>query len=205
MEEFIKMNSAKKALCRDRYAKRKKRHLESKNDKVVEKVAAAVSSMAGKMTDEEIWEAEEHDEVPCAFLAVQNCGDQLGVYTGDVLQDSWVYGVAQSEGDLVDLQRELAQQASVAASTVEVVQQRVLHYDSMATRNVINDLCFFEGGTVRAEEAVNFKVMAGEVTASKGAGVVLVNLWNYATGKVDMLSVETQYVPDSPFNLLSAV
>ncbi|KAK3249787.1 hypothetical protein CYMTET_40804 [Cymbomonas tetramitiformis] len=79
--------------------------------------------MAGKMTDEEIWEAEEHDE------------------------------------------------ASVAASTVEVVQQRVLHYDSMATRNVINDLCFFEGGTVRAEEAVNFKVMAGEVTASKGAGV----------------------------------
>ncbi|KAK3281076.1 hypothetical protein CYMTET_11117 [Cymbomonas tetramitiformis] len=89
--------------------------------------------MAGKMTDEEIWEAEEHDE------------------------------------------------ASVAASTVEVVQQRVLHYDSMATRNVINDLCFFEGGTVRAEEAVNFKVMAGEVTASKGAGVIGTHASTYHT------------------------
>ncbi|KAK3238963.1 hypothetical protein CYMTET_51074 [Cymbomonas tetramitiformis] len=72
------------------------------------------------MTDDEIWEAEEHAEVPCAFPVVQHCSDQLCVYTGDVLQDSWVYGVTQSEGDLVDLQRELAQQPSVAASTVEV-------------------------------------------------------------------------------------
>ncbi|KAK3238920.1 hypothetical protein CYMTET_51110 [Cymbomonas tetramitiformis] len=203
MEEFIKKNPARGAQIRERYEKRKKRMLESKTPEAVEKVAAAVTTE--KMTEEEIWEAEEHDEVPCACLAVQNCGDQLGVYIGDVLNDSWVYGVAESEGDLADLQRELALQPSMAASTVETVQQRVLHYDSMATRNAFNDLSFFEGGTVCAKKAVKFKVMAGEVTASKGAGMVLINLWNYATGKVDVLYVEAQYVPDSPFNLMSAV
>ncbi|KAK3270568.1 hypothetical protein CYMTET_21039 [Cymbomonas tetramitiformis] len=116
MEEFIKKNPAKEAMCRERYEKRKKRHLAQKTE---ERVATAVST-AEKMTDDEIWEAEEHAEVPCAFPVVQHCSDQLCVYTGDVLQDSWVYGVTQSEGDLVDLQRELAQQPSVAASTVEV-------------------------------------------------------------------------------------
>eukprot|EP00854_Cymbomonas_tetramitiformis_P007597 gene7597-biopygen7674 len=76
----------------------------------------------------------------------------------------------------------------------------------MATRTVLNDLAFFEGGTVCAEKVVQFKVMSGEVTESKGTGVALISLWNYATGKVDVLSsVEAQYVLDSPFNLLSAV
>ncbi|KAK3263376.1 hypothetical protein CYMTET_27813 [Cymbomonas tetramitiformis] len=75
----------------------------------------------------------------------------------------------------------------------------------MATRTVLNDLTFFKGGAVCAEKAVQFKVMAGEVTDSKGAGEALISLWNYATGKVDVLSVEAQYVPDSPFNLVSAV
>ncbi|KAK3255338.1 hypothetical protein CYMTET_35474, partial [Cymbomonas tetramitiformis] len=72
----------------------RRRQAEEKK-KTEERVAAAVST-AEKMTDDEIWEAEEHAE------------------------DSWVNGVTQSEGDLVDLQRELAQQPSVAASTVEV-------------------------------------------------------------------------------------
>eukprot|EP00854_Cymbomonas_tetramitiformis_P007670 gene7670-biopygen7748 len=58
---------------------------------------------------------------------------------------------------------------------------------------------------VCAEKAVNFQVMAGEMTTSKGAGEVRINLWNHATGKLDVLSVEARYVPDSPFNLLSAV
>eukprot|EP00854_Cymbomonas_tetramitiformis_P022753 gene22753-biopygen23521 len=205
MEEFIKNNPAKESLCRERLAKRKKRMPASKSGEVIEKAAAAVSSLTEKMTDVEIWEAEEHDEVPCACVALQNCGGQPGVYTGDVLHDSWVYEVAQSEGDLADLQRELAFQPSMVASTVDVVQRRVLHYDSMAMRVVLNDLTFFEGGTVCAEKAVQFKVMAGEVTESKGAGVALISLWNYATGEVDVLSVEAQYVPDSPFNLMSAV
>ncbi|KAK3276332.1 hypothetical protein CYMTET_15580 [Cymbomonas tetramitiformis] len=102
MEEFIKNNPAKESLCRERLAKRKKRMLASKSGEVIEKAAAAVSSSTEKMTDEEIWKAEEHDE------------------------------------------------------------RRVLHYDSMATRTVLNDLTFFEGGTVCAEKAVQFKVMAGE-------------------------------------------
>jgi len=169
MEEFIKRNPAREAECRETYAKRKKRHLESQNDKAEETVAAAVSSTAGKMTDEEIWEAEEHDEVPVACPVVQHCGDQREAYAADALQ------------------------------------QRVLHYDCMATKNVFNDLRFFEGNTVCAEKAVNFQVMAEEMTTSKGAGVVRVNLWNHATGKLDVLSVEAQYVPDSPFNILSAV
>ncbi|KAK3239968.1 hypothetical protein CYMTET_50141 [Cymbomonas tetramitiformis] len=66
MEEFIKNNPAKESLCRERLAQRKKRMLASKSGEVLEKAAAAVSSSTEKMTDEEIWEAEEHDEVPCA-------------------------------------------------------------------------------------------------------------------------------------------
>ncbi|KAK3237829.1 hypothetical protein CYMTET_52120 [Cymbomonas tetramitiformis] len=53
MEEFIKKNPAKEAMCRERYEKRKKRHLAQKTE---DRVAAAVST-AEKMTDDEIWEA----------------------------------------------------------------------------------------------------------------------------------------------------
>eukprot|EP00854_Cymbomonas_tetramitiformis_P008745 gene8745-biopygen8899 len=202
MEEFIKRNPKLEGKLRKGFAERKERLLKSKTE---EKVAAAVSTPTGKMTQEEIWEAEEHDEVPCACPAVQNCGDQVGVYTGDVLQESWLYGVAEADGDLSEVQQELAVNSSVVASTVEVGRQRVLYYDSMATRSVLNDLSFFEGGAVCASKAVTFKVMAGEVTASRGAGVVLIRLWNHATGRLDELRIEAQYVPDSPFNLVSAV
>ncbi|KAK3263375.1 hypothetical protein CYMTET_27812 [Cymbomonas tetramitiformis] len=64
MEEFIKNNPAKEALCRERLAKPKKRMLASKSGKDTERAAAAVSSSPEKMTDEEIWEAERMTRFP---------------------------------------------------------------------------------------------------------------------------------------------
>ncbi|KAK3267467.1 hypothetical protein CYMTET_23980 [Cymbomonas tetramitiformis] len=82
---------------------------------------------------------------------------------------------------------------------------RELYFDSMATKSIFNDLSMFEGAQVRASEAVSFKLMAGEVTTSRGGGRGVITLWNRVTQKADVLKVEAQYVPESPFNLVSAV
>ncbi|KAK3272840.1 hypothetical protein CYMTET_18872 [Cymbomonas tetramitiformis] len=75
----------------------------------------------------------------------------------------------------------------------------------MATKSIFNDLSMFDGAQVNASAAVSFKVMAGEVTTSRGGGRGSITLWNRVTKKADVLKVEAQYVPESPFNLVSAV
>ncbi|KAK3233019.1 hypothetical protein CYMTET_56663 [Cymbomonas tetramitiformis] len=76
----------------------------------------------------------------------------------------------------------------------------------MATsRTVLNDLSYFIPGTFDPEKDILFTAMADEVTTSRGAGMASIKLYNFVTQQIDMLCVEAQYVPDSPFNLLSAV
>ncbi|KAK3289267.1 hypothetical protein CYMTET_3290 [Cymbomonas tetramitiformis] len=86
-----------------------------------------------------------------------------------------------------------------------VDSDRELYFDSMATKSIFNDLSMFDGAQVNASAAVSFKVMAGEVTTSRGGGRGSITLWNRLTKKADVLKVEAQYVPESPFNLVSAV
>eukprot|EP00854_Cymbomonas_tetramitiformis_P015977 gene15977-biopygen16478 len=157
---------------------------------------------------EELWSLENHEEVLVACPAVLTVADQKVLHTGEVLEDVWVYGVFnRSEEDDVRVQEECSIKApggDLCAATV-VDADRELFFDSMAKKSIFNDLSMFEGAQVNASAAVSFKVMAGEVTTSRGGGRGTITLWNRVTKKVDVLKVEAQYVPESPFNLVSAV
>ncbi|KAK3267553.1 hypothetical protein CYMTET_23899 [Cymbomonas tetramitiformis] len=196
MEAYIKKYPANGAAIRERVVQRKAR-LESKKTDVV---AAAV------MTDDEIWKLADLEEVPIACSAVARVGDQLTRYDGDLLKGSWVNGVShRDEQDLADLQGEFGG-VNVAASVVDSTSEhRVLNFDSMATKSVLNRLSYFENSAVNASEAVSFKVMGKNVTQSRGAGVACIRVWNKVTEQQSILRIQAQYVPESPFNLISAV
>ncbi|KAK3236283.1 hypothetical protein CYMTET_53565 [Cymbomonas tetramitiformis] len=76
MEEYIKEHPDREKNTRRLYASKKKRLARDKTetDKTDTACAAISVSSSAKMTDE-IWDAEEHDKVPCACPAVQHCAD----------------------------------------------------------------------------------------------------------------------------------
>ncbi|KAK3242733.1 hypothetical protein CYMTET_47582 [Cymbomonas tetramitiformis] len=176
MEEFIKLNPAKERAVRENYARRLKKIAAKKApDAAAATVEAATSSSSARprrteVSAGELWSLENHEEVHVACPVVATVADQKVVYTGEVLEDTWVYGV---------FNRDKEDDAQV---------QNEYYEDS-----------------VNASTAVSFKVMAGEVTTSRGGGRGSITLWNRLTKKADVLKVEAQYVPESPFNLVSAV
>ncbi|KAK3278556.1 hypothetical protein CYMTET_13512 [Cymbomonas tetramitiformis] len=183
--------------------------------KVEDKVAAVV------MTDDEVWNAELQEEVLIACSAVSVAATPCTTPFADEVESflasdgasassavsSACGGASASSAVSSACDGASATSAvSSAASTVEVgAARRVLHYDSMATKHILNDVRFFVNGTVSADSARSFKVMAGQVTTSRGGGVGYVEVWNLVTKQTDKLLIEAQYVPDSPFNLISAV
>ncbi|KAK3280891.1 hypothetical protein CYMTET_11293 [Cymbomonas tetramitiformis] len=181
MEEFIKLNPAKERAVRENYCARRLKKIAAKKapDAAAATVEAATSSSSAwprrtEASKGEIWNLENHEEVHVACPVVATVADQKVVYTGKVLEDTWL-GV------------------------------RELYFDSMSTKSIFNDLSMFDGAQVNESAAVSFKVMAGEVTTSRGGGQGSITLWNRLTKKADVLKVEAQYVPESPFNLVSAV
>ncbi|KAK3286817.1 hypothetical protein CYMTET_5647 [Cymbomonas tetramitiformis] len=188
--------------------------------KVKEKAAAAV------MTDDEVWNAEGHKEVLIACSAVSSAAtsctnpfadgyvvSSAATRCTNPFADDYVVSSSDSDGASSSSAVSSASNgastlssASSAASTVEMgAARRVLHFDSMATTSIFNDVSFFIDGTVCADSALSFRVMAGQVTASQGGGVGYVEVWNLVTEQTDKVLIEAQYVPNSPFNLISAV
>ncbi|KAK3237114.1 hypothetical protein CYMTET_52780 [Cymbomonas tetramitiformis] len=215
-QEFIKLNPIKEKAVRENYARRLKKIVAKKTPEAA--VAATVLGAIAKSTTrqrrtevsaEELWDIEDHEEVPVACATVVTVSNQKVVYTGEVLADSWVYGVfdrGEKDKELVQEEYALRTPAGeTCAAMVEKDEDRTLYVDSMATKSIFNDLSVFEGSQVHALEASSFEVMAGEVTTSRGGGCGTITLWNRVTKKVDVLRVEAQYVPESPFNLISAV
>ncbi|KAK3290020.1 hypothetical protein CYMTET_2561 [Cymbomonas tetramitiformis] len=215
MEEFIKLNPAKEKGVRENYARRLKKIAAKKSpDAVAATVENGPSSSSARsrrteVSAEELWSLENHEEVHVACPVVATVANQKVVYTGEVLEDTWVYGVydRDKENDALvqnEYYEDSVHEEDLCAATV-VDSERELYFDSMATRSIFNDLSMFEGAQVNASSAVAFKVMAGEVTTSRGGGRGYITLWNRVTKKADVLLVEAQYVPESPFNLVSAV
>ncbi|KAK3260032.1 hypothetical protein CYMTET_30997 [Cymbomonas tetramitiformis] len=187
MEEFIKLNPAKERAVRENYARRLKKIAAKKApDAAAATVEAATSSSSARprrteVSAGELWSLENHEEVHVACPVVATVADQKVVYTGEVLEDTWVYGVFnRDKEDDAQVQNEYYEDSvqapggDLCAMTV-VDSDRELYFDSMATKSIFNDLSMFDGAQVNASAAVSFKVMAGE------------------------------YVPESPFNLVSAV
>ncbi|KAK3237405.1 hypothetical protein CYMTET_52515 [Cymbomonas tetramitiformis] len=215
MEEFIKLNPMKAKAARENYARRLKKIAAKKTPEaaVTATVAEATSSSTAtkrrtEVSAEELWSLEDREEVPVACSAVVTVGDQKVLCTGEGLEGTRVCGVVnRGEEDEERVQEEYSVRASggdVCAATA-LDADRELHLDSMAAKSIFNDLSMFEGAQVRASEAVAFKVMTGEVTTSRGGGYGSIAVWNRVTKKVDVLRVEAQYVPESPFNPVSAV
>ncbi|KAK3254870.1 hypothetical protein CYMTET_35930 [Cymbomonas tetramitiformis] len=210
MEEYIKQYPDRERNTRRMVAGKKKKlardTTETDNTDKTDTACAAISVPSSAKTTDEIWDAEEHDEVPCACPAVQHCADQAMIYAGELLRDTWVHGVAETDGSTSSTSSDPSTTLCTAASTVDSPSStRVLYYDSMATKTVLNDISYFIPGTFDPDKAVSFSVMAGEVTTSRGSGMASVKLYNFVTQQIDVLCVEAQFVPDSPFNLLSAV
>ncbi|KAK3279430.1 hypothetical protein CYMTET_12685 [Cymbomonas tetramitiformis] len=217
MEEFIKLNPAKERAVRENYARRLKKIAAKKApDAAAATVEAATSSSSARprrteTSAGELWRLENHEEVHVACPVVATVADQKVVYTGEVLEVTWVYGVFnRDKEDDAQVQNEYYEDSvqapggDLCAMTV-VDSDRELYFDSMATKSIFNDLSMFDGAQVNESAAVSFKVMAGEVTTSRGGGRGSITLWNRLTKKADVLKVEAQYVPESPFNLVSAV
>ncbi|KAK3240544.1 hypothetical protein CYMTET_49624 [Cymbomonas tetramitiformis] len=217
MEEFIKLNPAKERAVRENYARRLKKIAAKKApDAAAATVEAATSSSSARprrteVSEGELWNLENHEEVHVACPVVATVADQKVVYTGEVLEDTWVYSVFnRDKEDDAQVQNEYYEDSvqapggDLCAMTV-VDSDRELYFDSMATKSIFNDLSMFDGAQVNESAAVSFKVMAGEVTTSRGGGQGSITLWNRLTKKADVLKVEAQYVPESPFNLVSAV
>ncbi|KAK3239932.1 hypothetical protein CYMTET_50173 [Cymbomonas tetramitiformis] len=217
MEEFIKLNPSKERAVRENYARRLKKIAATKTpDAAAATVEEATSSSSARpcrteVSAGELWSLENHEEVHVACPVVTTVADQKVVYTGEVLEDTWVYDVFnRDKEDDARVQNEYYEDSlqapggDLCAVTV-VDSDRELYFDSMATKSIFNDLSMFDGAQVNASAAVSFKVMAGEVTTSRGGGRGSITLWNRVTKKADVLKVEAQYVPESPFNLVSAV
>ncbi|KAK3259563.1 hypothetical protein CYMTET_31444 [Cymbomonas tetramitiformis] len=217
MEEFIKLNPAKERAVRENYARRLKKIAAKKApDAAAATVEAATSSSSARprrteASAGELWSLENHEEVHVACPVVATVADQKVVYTGEVLEGTWVFGVFnRDKEDDAQVQNEYYEDSvqvpggDLCAMTV-VDSERELYFDSMATKSIFNDLSMFDGAQVNESAAVSFKVMAGEVTTSRGGGRGSITLWNRLTKKADVLKVEAQYVPESPFNLVSAV
>jgi len=163
LEQYCKKFPDFAKSTRESFARRKKVYDESKD--AGEKCAAAMT-----LTDDEVWNLENLEEVPIACAATT----------------STAY-------------------AHRPACTVDVkAATRVLYYDSMASQGVFNDLSYFENGTVDANTAVTFNIMGGHVTTSLGGGYGFVEVQNLVTKQYDQLRVKAQFVPESPFNLISA-
>ncbi|KAK3238280.1 heat shock protein 90-associated, partial [Cymbomonas tetramitiformis] len=217
MEEFIKLNPAKERAVRENYARRLKKIAAKKApDAAAATVEEATSSSSARprrteVSAGELWSLENHEEVHVACPVVTTVVDQKVVYTGEVLEDTWVYGVFnRDKEDDAQVQNEYYEDSlqapggDLCAVTV-VDSDRELYFDSMATKSIFNDLSMFDGAQVNASAAMSFKVMAGEVTTSRGGGQGSITLWNRVTKKADVLKVEAQYMSESPFNLVSAV
>eukprot|EP00854_Cymbomonas_tetramitiformis_P008011 gene8011-9520_t len=67
MEDYIKEHPDREKLCRRLRATKKKKLAREKSEET-DTVAAAISVSSSAKTTDEIWEAEEHDEVPCVRL-----------------------------------------------------------------------------------------------------------------------------------------
>ncbi|KAK3245760.1 hypothetical protein CYMTET_44694 [Cymbomonas tetramitiformis] len=196
--------------------KKKKKKAKKTPDATAATVEEATSSSSARprrteVSAGELWSLENHEEVHVACPVVTTVADQKVVYTGEVLEDTWVYGVFnRDKEDDAQVQNEYYEDSlqapgrDLCAVTV-VDSDRELYFDSMATKSIFNDLSMFDGAQVNASATVSFKVMAGEVTTSRGGGRGSITLWNRVTKKADVLKVEAQYVPESPFNLVSAV
>ncbi|KAK3262576.1 hypothetical protein CYMTET_28574 [Cymbomonas tetramitiformis] len=182
MEEFIKLNPSKERAVRENYARRLKKIAAKKTpDAAAATVEEATSSSSArprrtKVSAGELWSLENHEEVHVACPVVTTVADQKVVYTGEVLEDTWVYGVFnRDKEDDAQVQNEYYEDSLQASGgdlcAVTVVESnRELYFDSMATKSIFNDLSMFDGAQVNASAAVSFK-----------------------------------YVPESPFNLVSAV
>ncbi|KAK3276046.1 hypothetical protein CYMTET_15861 [Cymbomonas tetramitiformis] len=113
MEEFIKLNPAKEKAVRENYARRLKKIAAKKIlDAAAATVAEATSSSSERqrcteVSAEELWSLENHEEVPVACPVVSTAADQKVIYTGEMLEDAWVYGVFnQDEEDDARVQEE---------------------------------------------------------------------------------------------------
>ncbi|KAK3280725.1 hypothetical protein CYMTET_11448 [Cymbomonas tetramitiformis] len=169
LEDYVKRFPKEETRIRAAVEKRRKEL------KVTEKAAAAV------MTHDEVWNAEGHEEVLIACSAVSSAAtpctnpfadgyvvSSAATPCTNPFADDYVVSSSASDGASSSSAVSSASNgasalssASSAASTVEMgAARRVLHFDSMATTSIFNDVSYFIDGT---------------------------------------------YVPDSPFNLISAV